>query len=172
MQLLCGANVGDFVNWKQTDSTWSSTPIGKSSKNLGQIGCFAISILILIERSGAGKIIMPFTPQTFVEKMNENGGFNDSGNLQYGAITKFIPTFRFVGIVDLKDKNKSEKYKLINQYHSKNYYLAVEVMGYTGQHWVAVIDTNIAYPGSDVLNTIGRIPLNLFILKTIKKSLS
>lgn len=157
MQLLYGTNVGDFVNWKQTDSTWSSTPIGKSGKNLGQIGCLATSISILIERSGAGKTIMPFTPQTFVEKMNENGGFDDNGNLQYGAITKFIPTFKFVGRVDLKGKNKAEKYKLINQYQSKNYYLAVEVMGDTGQHWVAVIDTNgnkvtIADPGSDAID--------------------
>lgn len=152
-QLLYGANYGDFINWKQTDETWSSTPIGTSGKTLGQIGCLATSISILIERSGAGKTIIPFTPQTFVQKMNENGGFDEKGNLQYGVITKFIPSFSYAGRVNLEDKTKSEKYQLINKYQSSNYYLALEVMGDTGQHWVAVIDTTgnkvtIADPGS------------------------
>lgn len=160
-QLLYGANFGDFVNWKQTDETWKNTPIGTSGKTLGQIGCLATSISILIERSGAGKTIIPFTPQTFVQKMNDNGGFDSKGNLQYGAITKFIPSFSYVGRVDLKGKTKKEKYQLINKYQLKNYYLAVEVKGDTGQHWVAVIDTSgnrvtIADPGSsgtDLWNT-------------------
>lgn len=152
-QLLYGANFGDFINWKQTDEAWKNTPIGTSGKTLGQIGCLATSISILIERSGAGKTIVPFTPQTFVQKMNENGGFDSNGNLQYGAITKFIPNFSYVGRVSLKGKTKSEKYQLINKYQSSNYYLAVEVMGDTGQHWVAIIDTKgnkitIADPGS------------------------
>ncbi len=152
-QLLYGTNYGDFINWKQTDEAWASTPIGTSGKTLGQIGCLATSISILIERSGAGKTIIPFIPQTFVQKMNENGGFNEKGELQYGAITKFIPSFSYVGRIELKDKSKSEKYQLINKYQSSNYYLALEVMGDTGQHWVAVLDTvgnkvTIADPGS------------------------
>lgn len=85
--------------------------------------------------------------------MNENGGFDEKGNLQYGVITKFIPSFSYAGRVNLEDKTKSEKYQLINKYQSSNYYLALEVMGDTGQHWVAVIDTTgnkvtIADPGS------------------------
>ena len=152
-QLLYGTNYGDFINWKQTDEAWASTPIGTSGKTLGQIGCLANSISILIERSGAGKTIIHFIPQTFVQKMNENGGFNEKGELQYGAITKFIPSFSYVGRIELKDKSKSEKYQLINKYQSSNYYLALEVMGDTGQHWVAVLDTvgnkvTIADPGS------------------------
>lgn len=152
-KLLYGANFGDYINWKQTDEAWASTPIGTSGKTIGEIGCLATSISILIERSGAGKTIIPFTPQTFVQKMNENGGFDEKGNLQYEAITKFIPSFSFVGRVDLKDKTKAEKYQLINKYQSSNYYLALEVLGDTGQHWVAVIDTTankvtIADPGS------------------------
>lgn len=152
-QLLYGANFGDFINWKQTDEILANTPIGTSGKTLGQIGCLATSISILIERSGAGKTIVPFTPQTFVQKMNENGGFDGKGNLQYGAITKFISSFSFVGRVNLEGKSKNEKYQLINKYQSHNYYLAVEVMGNTGQHWVAVIDTadnrvTMADPGS------------------------
>ena len=152
-QLLYGKKFGDFMNWKQTNELWANTPIGTSGKNLGQIGCLATSISILIERSGAGKTIIPFTPQTFVQKMNENGGFDENGNLQYGAITRFIPDFLFVGRVSLENKTKSEKFQLINKYQSQSYYLSVEVMGNTGQHWVAVIDTSnnrvtIADPGS------------------------
>ena len=62
-------------------------PIGTSGKTLRQIGCLARSISILIERSGAGKTIEPFTSQTFVQKMNKNG------NLQYGAIPSLFPIF-------------------------------------------------------------------------------
>ena len=41
-----------------------------------------------------------------------------------------------------------------NEYQSKGYYLAVEVKGDTGQHWVAVLSVNgnninMADPGSD-----------------------
>lgn len=159
-QLLYGANFGDFINWKQTDEAWKNTHIGTSGKTLGQIGCLATSISILIERSGTGKTIVPFTPQTFVQKMNENGGFDSNGNLQYGAINKFIPSFSYVGRVSLKGKTKSEKYQLINKYQSSNYYLAVEVMGDTGQHWVAIIDAKgnkitIADPGSSATDLWG-----------------
>ena len=160
-KLLYGSNFGYFINWKQTDEAWKNTPIGTSGKTLGQIGCLATSISILIERSEVGKTIVPFTPQTFVQKMNENGGVDSKGNLQYGAITKFISNFSYVGRVSLIGKTKSEKYQLINKYQSSNYYLAVEVMGDTGQHWVAIIDTKgnkitIADPGSSATDLWGK----------------
>ena len=46
-----------------------------------------------------------------------------------------------------------QKLSLINEYQSKSYYLAVEVKGDTGQHWVAVMSVNgsninIVDPGS------------------------
>ena len=37
-------------------------------------------------------------------------------------------------------KTEKEKFKIINEYYSKGYYIAFEVKGNTGQHWVAVND--------------------------------
>ena len=51
-------------------------------------------------------------------------------------------------------EEKLEKVNLINKYQSQGYYLAVEVKGTTGQHWVAVMSVNgytinMVDPGSD-----------------------
>lgn len=35
--------------------------------------------------------------------------FDEKGNLQYGVITKFIPSFSYAGRVNLEGKTKSEK---------------------------------------------------------------
>ena len=50
-----------------------------------------------------------------------------------------------------------EKFRIINEYYSKGYYIAIEVKGNTGQHWVAVNDIkgniiNMVDPGNDSTN--------------------
>lgn len=153
LSLLYGSNAGEFVFWRQNNAPWSNIQIGNSGKNIGNIGCLVTSISILIEKSGANTTIIPFNPGTFVESLNKNGGFDEKGNLQYAAINKVVPNFEFVGRVELKGKLQNEKYNIIKEYQDKGYYLAIEVKGNTGQHWVAVLNVDnsitIADPGSD-----------------------
>ena len=154
ISLLYGSGTGEYVLWRQKGSPWSNIQIGTSGKSVGDIGCLATSIAMLIEKSNVFNPINPFNPGTFVEELNKNGGFDRDGNLQYSAINKVVPNFEYGGRIELKGKSKLEKLKKINEYQSKGYYLAVEVKGDTGQHWVAVLSVNgnninMADPGSD-----------------------
>ena len=139
--VIYGSNgSGEYDNWRQGDPSWSNVRIGNTSSTVGRIGCLVTSIAILIEKSGANTIISPFNPGTFVEALNKNGGFDGDGNLQYAAVSKAVPGFKYVGNVNLRGKSRSEKLATISQYFSQGYYLTAEVKGATqgSQHWVAI----------------------------------
>ena len=138
--VIYGANSGDFVNWRQTNPQWSSIKVGNSNKTMGNIGCLITSISILIDKSGTNIAIDPFNPGTFLEALNKTNGFDNEGSLQYAAVNRAVPNFEYVDRVMLTGKTKEEKYNIISSYHNKGYYLAVEVKGDTGQHWVAVME--------------------------------
>lgn len=140
--VVYGIDSGEYVSWRQKGATWSSIRIGKTSSTISDIGCLVTSVAILIQKSGtAPATITPFNPGTFVEALNNNGGFDGNGNLQYAAINKAVPDFKYMGNIGLKGKTKTEKLELITKYFNDGYYLAVEVKGATpgNQHWVAVI---------------------------------
>ena len=146
----------EYVKWRQTDPKWSSIKVGNSSGTLGSIGCLITSISILIEKSGCNTMIKPFNPGTFLEELNKNNGFDGNGNLQYAAVTKAVPAFKYVGNQNLRGKSKEEKLSIIKQYLDSGHYLTAEVKGATkgSQHWVAVtkVDGNsviMVDPGSN-----------------------
>lgn len=134
------ADSGEYVNWRQAGQSWSNIKIGNTNSTLGQIGCLVTSISILIEKSGCNTTISPFNPGTFLEALNKNNAFDESGNLQYAGVTRAVPNFSYVGNVNLRGKSRTEKLALITQYFNQGYYLAIEVKGATpgNQHWVAI----------------------------------
>lgn len=155
--VIYGSNgSGEYVNWRQGDPSWSNVRIGNTSSTVGRIGCLVTSISILIEKSGVNTTISPFNPGTFVEALNKNGGFDGDGNLQYAAVSKAVPGFKYVGNVNLRGKSRSEKLATISQYFSQGYYLTAEVKGATqgSQHWVAItgidsVNVMMVDPASD-----------------------
>lgn len=149
-------NTGDFINWRQAGQEWSNIRIGNTNSTIGNIGCLVTSIAILIEKSGANTTIVPFNPGTFVEALNNNGGFDEKGNLYYAPINKVVPNFRYVGNVNLRGKTRAEKLESIKQYLNLGFHLTIEVKGATpgNQHWVAILgvdgnNVNIVDPASD-----------------------
>lgn len=134
-------NTGDFINWRQAGQSWSNIRIGNTSSTIGNIGCLVTSIAILIEKSGANTTIVPFNPGTFVEALNNNGGFDEKGNLYYAPINKVVPKFRYIGNVNLRDKTRAEKLESIKQYLNLGFHITIEVKGATpgNQHWVAIL---------------------------------
>ena len=142
--VIYGADDGEYTKWRQKGATWSNIKIGNTSSTIGDIGCLVTSIAILIEKSGVSTPMVPFNPGTFVEALNTKGGFDDKGNLQYAAVNKAVPEFRYVGHVELRNKTREEKLSLITQYFEQGYYLTVEVKGATpvNQHWIAVNEVN------------------------------
>ena len=142
--VIYGADEGEYTKWRQKGATWSNIKIGNTSSTIGDIGCLVTSIAILIEKSGVSTPMVPFNPGTFVEALNTKGGFDSNGNLQYAAVNKAVPEFRYMGHVELRGKTREQKLSLISQYYEQGYYLAVEVKGATpgNQHWVAVNGVN------------------------------
>lgn len=154
--IIYGIDSGEYTTWRQSGVSWSNIRIGNTTSTIGQIGCLVTSIAVLIEKSEVENKLVPFNPGVFVEELNKNNGFDDKGNLQYSAISKVAPNFKYMGIVDLKNRTRIEKLSLIKEYIDKDYYLAIEVKGATegNQHWVAITGVNdnnifIVDPASD-----------------------
>ena len=135
---------GENTTWRQTDPRWSNIRVGNSNGTLGRIGCLVTSISILIQKSGVSTGITSFNPGTFLEALNKNNAFDGNGNLQYAGVNRAVPTFKYVGNVDLRGKSRNEKAQKIQEYLDKGYYLAAEVKSATenAQHWVAVTGVN------------------------------
>lgn len=154
--VIYGSEEGEYTKWRQRGAAWSNIKIGNTNSTIGDIGCLVTSISILIEKSGVSTPMVPFNPGTFVEDLNKKGGFDSNGNLQYSAVNKAVPEFKYVGNVNLRNKTREEKLSTISQYYNQGYYLTVEVKGATegNQHWVAVTGINgnniiIVDPASD-----------------------
>ena len=140
--IIYGIDSEEYTTWRQSGASWSNIKIGNTTSTIGQIGCLVTSIAVLIEKSEVENKLVPFNPGVFVEELNKNNGFDNKGNLQYSAISKVVPNFKYMGIVDLKNRTRTEKLSLIKKYVDRGYYLAVEVKGATegNQHWVAITD--------------------------------
>lgn len=150
---------GKSENWKQYGESWSSIRLGNSNHTIGSAGCLVTSISILIKKSGVSTNgISPFNPGTFVVALNNAYGFDSNGCLKYAPISTLIPSFKYVGRVDLNGKSRVDKLNEIKRYYSSGYYLAIKVIDTnTSQHWVALdeikSDTIImSDPGSKATN--------------------
>lgn len=140
--IIYSIDSGEYTTWRQSGASWSNIRIGNTTSTIGQIGCLVTSIAIIIEKSEVENKLVPFNPGVFVEELNKNNGFDDKGNLQYSAISKVVPNFKYMDTVDLRNKSKNEKFSIIKKYIEDGYYLTTEVKGATAgnQHWVAITD--------------------------------
>lgn len=136
----CGV-IGDYANWKQAGQSWSNVKMGNSGRTIGQIGCLVTSISMLIAKSGVQTNISNFNPGTFVQFLNNNGGFDSYGNLSYAPISKAAPAFKWTNQIDLRGMSKEQKLNTIKNYQSQGYYMTAEVST-NGQHWVAIDSVN------------------------------
>ena len=147
----CGSNAntcnmlnGDYMQWKQADPKWASTPIGSSGETLGKIGCLVTSIAMQIARSNVDTSIVgdDFNPGTFVEALNKNNGFTSGGALNWNAVTTVVPSFKYMGQESVSGYTKDQKLSKLKELVDKGYYVVAEVKGSTGQHWVAVVSVS------------------------------
>lgn len=146
---------GEFTNWKQCNESWSSIKLGKSGKNICRIGCAATSVAIQIANSNAKVAISKLDPGTFVETLNENGGFTSGGEIDWGKASVVAPNFTYVGRDSLIGDEEDKAQKLKN-YINNNEYIVIGVHkaakdGIT--HWVALdsVSSNTVFmfdPGS------------------------
>ena len=157
-------STGEFSTWKQKGESWSGVQMGTSGKTIGDIGCLATSVAMLIAKSGVSTNIPNFNPGTFVEFLNKNGGFDSSGNFQWYAATKAAPEFRYMGQLDVHLMSDADKLARIRELaNTKGIYVVAEVKGRTGQHWVAIDSVtgnniNMMDPGSKATNMWNEYP--------------
>ena len=130
---------GEYSNWKQIQGPWIGTPMGNSGKTLQQIGCLVTSVSMLIAKSGVPTTINDFNPGNFVNFLNANNGFADGGNFLWETAEMVAPSFKYQGNEYLLGMSKQEKLKRITEIvNTPGIYAVAEVMGNTGQHWVAI----------------------------------
>ena len=135
----CGtASSGPYASWKQYEGPWTTVPMGNSGKNIRQIGCLVTSISMLVAKSGVPTVINDFNPGTFVQFLNNNGGFVSGGNYVWATVSKAAPSFQFVGRAYVSGYTKNQKLKTLTDLMNQGYYVVAEVKGNTGQHRVAV----------------------------------
>lgn len=141
----CGncTSSGEYASWKQYEGEWIGVNVGTSGKTIKQIGCLATSIAIQIARSGvATNINGEFNPGTFVEYLNNHGGFY-GGNLNWNGVTNAAPSFVYQDRIYFDGYTKEQKLNAIREIVSQSgVYAVCEVKGNTGQHWVAIDSVN------------------------------
>ena len=162
-KMSCGSSSGtcvssgEYSTWLQEDKRWGSIELGDSGETIAEIGCVATSVAILIAKSGVAvdSSINPLNPGTFVQFMNSHGGFSAGGNFVWAVATKAAPSFVYQERISLRGMGKEEKFNKIKEIvNTPGAYAIVEVMGDTGQHWVAIdrIEGDTIYmmdPGCD-----------------------
>ena len=82
------AGSGDMVNWKQTDSRWSSLTLGSGGLTVGKAGCTSTSMAYLIAKSGTSLTVLSIDPGVFVK----NASYTDS-NLVWDSWNTIAPNF-------------------------------------------------------------------------------
>ena len=137
----CNMLNGDYMQWMQADPKWASTPMGSSGETLGEIGCLVTSIAMQIARSNVDTSLVgdDFNPGTFVEALNKNNGFTSGGALYWNVVTTVVPSFKYMGQIDVKGYTKDQKLSKLKELVDQGYYVVAEVKGDTGEHWVAVV---------------------------------
>ena len=149
---------GEYAKWKQYSGPWVNVPMGNSGSTIRQIGCLATSVAIQIAKSGVPTKIDNFNPGTFVQFLNQNGGFAAGGNFVWRSAEKAAPSFKYQGRISVSGMSQSQKLAKIRELVGTNgVYVVAEVKGNTGQHWVAIDSVNgstitMMDPGSSSTN--------------------
>lgn len=152
------ASSGSYTTWKQCDSRWGSNKMGASQTICGA-GCTSTSVAIALAKSGVSNSLSTLNPGTFVNWMNNNGGYIGSnggpGNLLvWGAVTSLAPSFKYKGYTSLSGSD-SQKIQVLKNALNNGEYIIASVNN--GGHWVFVdyIEGNNVYiidPGRNVTN--------------------
>ncbi len=137
-------STGPYAGWKQGDPAWSTITIGNTSSTIGGVGCLVTSVSMLIAKSGVDvNVDGDFNPGTFVQKLNQIGGF-DGSNFIWSSVSSVAPNFQFVAKTYVSGQSQQQKLSTLQGLLDQGYYVVAEVKGNTGQHWVAIdgIDGN------------------------------
>lgn len=123
-----------YKSWKQYSSSWSSLTLGNSGETVRQSGCAVVSAAMLMVKSGS--VTDPdFDPAVIVSYLNRNGGFSDTGDIQWSKLSGYAPSFRYLWNESLYG-TQAQRTEEIASLLSEGYYLIAGVD--YGSHFVAI----------------------------------
>lgn len=102
---------------------------------MAEIGCAVTSIAILVVHSGS-KSESSFNPGTLCDYLSNNGGFDNYGNVYWGAVTGLVPDFTYEKRASFSSNTKSGITSELTNYINQGYYVVMSVK-YDG-HWIAI----------------------------------
>lgn len=156
----------DYKSWKQYGSSWSDMHLGTSSDTVLQSGCATTAAAILMVHSGSVDS-EDFNPGVIVEYLNENGGLNSYGILNWYVLSEYAPDFKYVTDVDniLHGTTQAEKAQEIKDFLDAGYYVMVCISNSKTTHFVAVDSVNGARvtmmdPGSTATSLFDKYDVN------------
>ena len=82
----------------------------------------------------------PASPNVTI--LYSHGGFASGGNFLWASATGAAPSFKWQGKIELMGMSQQQKFNSIKHELDTGGYLACEVKGNTGQHWVAIDSIN------------------------------
>lgn len=138
--LIFGTSINVFAassykDWTQWDSRWGSKALGSCGDTMAEIGCAVTSMAILAVHSGSVSE-SSFNPGTLCDYLSKNGGFDNDGNVYWGAISGLVPSFTYQKKAYFSSKTKSGITSELAGYINQGYYIIMSVK-YDG-HWLAV----------------------------------
>ena len=144
----------DALTWKQYDPTWGGVKLGPSGATIKSHGCLATSVAIQIKLSGTQVNTENFNPGTWVNYLNDHGGFDSASRLNWSSNgwSGIAPNWQIDSHNVALPGDKNGKIAKIKELLNQGYYPVMCVKANCG-HWVAVTgvtddDIEMADPGS------------------------
>ncbi len=133
--ILSASASESYKTWIQSDSSWGNKTLGSCSDTMSEIGCAVTSIAILAVHSQSVSENV-FNPGVLCDYLSNNGGFDNYGNLYWGAITGLVPDFTFKKRANLSSDTETGITQELSEYINQGYYVVLSV-NYDG-HWIAI----------------------------------
>ena len=144
----------DYRTWLQTDSRWSSLPLGSGGAYVYDSGCLVTATTKLIIQSGL-KSADSFDVATYVNYANNNGGFTGS-NMYYNVPDK-ITNNGFVNqgdILSYSSYSSTGYNDTIISYIKQGHHMVLQVN--SGGHWIAVDEAKSLATGTVyIMDSVG-----------------
>ena len=144
----------DALTWKQYDPTWGGVKLGPSGATIKSHGCLATSVAIQIKLSGTQVNTENFNPGTWVNYLNDHGGFDSASRLNWSSNgwSGIAPNWQIDSHNVALPADINGKIAKIKELLNQGYYPVMCVKANCG-HWVAVTgvtddDIEMADPGS------------------------
>jgi uncharacterized protein YgiM (DUF1202 family) len=124
-----------YRTWLQTDPRWADLELGVCGESMAEIGCAVTAVAVLAVHSGSVSEDS-FDPGILCQYLSENDGFNDEGDIYWGAVAGLIPSLTYEDSVSFSESTQISQTEQLEKFLNDGYFAVISVKNYL--HWVAV----------------------------------